>query len=50
MLKSALALSLLVFSLSMVVAIAILPQPPVEPVAESRSAIEVIEETAAKQR
>lgn len=50
MLKSALALSLFVFSLTMVVAVAVLPQPPAEPVADSRSAAEVIEDTASKQR
>ena len=49
MFRSALALSILVFSLSMVVAAAIMPRPPVEPVAENRTALEVIEETVAKQ-
>lgn len=49
MFRSAVAISLLVFSLSMIVAVAILPQPPAEHSAEGRSAAETIEDTAARQ-
>ncbi|MEX0922276.1 MAG: hypothetical protein WDZ84_05835 [Rhodovibrionaceae bacterium] len=48
--KSVLSLSLFVFSLAMVTVVAVLPQPSVEPVAENRSAVEVIADTASKQR
>ena len=49
MFRSAVAISILVFSLSMIVAAVIMPRPPAEPPAEDRSATEVIEDTAARQ-
>ena len=50
MFRSVIALSLLVFSLSMVVGVAILPRPQAEPVPENRTAAETIAATVEQQR